>query len=891
MRGCGSLVLVEGDAGIGKSRLLQEFESSVGAEARVAHGACLPYASAPFGPIAEVMRAIVHAHPSAAPPAAYLRTVLRTIVPDIRPPFEIVTSDSALVRRWMLDAIAETVNRLSASTPVLIVIEDLHWADADTLAAITYLASRLDDLRAVLAVSYRHEAARAPAHFTEFLNATSRFRVTNRVSLEDLPERDARALIASAAPAGSRVSPVQADRIYRLAGGNPLFLQELVKHHLESTGTRPLPSSLEGIFRDRLARLSAFDADVLTVASALHGEFTPADIAANGLDPASVRSSLTRALQDGMVAQTSRGGDEVRYGLRSHLLREMLYAGLEPARALTVHRTAALRLESANVHDCAALAYHWRLAGDSERAFRYGLEAADEAAASYAYERAISLYEMVLPLALDDRTRAGIHEKLARMNKNAGSGDEALRHTEAAAAIFRRAGSADDIARSSLRLSSLRAREWSERSLHDAESALAAAGNDPASRWGFAAHVRIAEALYMLGRTDEARAHVNAAAPFAADGEQRHTVLFTQIRSWLAFLDGDPRCVSMALDAVASARAIGDPENLPGICCNAANMALERGEPATAAAQFAAAIESADHYRLAPMLSYAKISYAFFLCEYGTFTEAAATLADLGDPPLDSRWLTAAASSVAMRIALARGDADALERWSDPAYLEVSRTSGDATRFGPHAGAHARIAARSGDHERAFTLLSEAVEMMRDADGNHATLISVASSGLAERIPRARAILEQTAQRWNVERSRGYLHLFDALAATAQRERLEHAYAAVRIFEHLGMRFHAARAYDAGGDGDTAAKLYEQTGAAYHAAMLASSNAKRRLSKREDEIAQLIARGRTNKEIGATLGVSDRTVENHVASILRKLKLRSRTEVAARIASETRKSV
>ena len=888
--GNGSFVLIEGEAGVGKSRLIAEFGHGI--DGVVARSACLPYATAPFAPIAEVLRELIRAFPGCAPPAAYLRTVLRTIVPDIGPPHEIVRSDSALVRRWMLDAIAETFARLSATKPALAIIEDLHWADTDTLAAMSYLASKLEHLRVVLLGSYRYEPGEAKPAFSDFINASLRLRQTCTLTVRELDEKDSRALVSTAVPAGLRLSPVDVDRICRRSGGNPLFLEELIKHTLDRRGEpAALPRTIESLLRDRLASFSAGDLRVLAIAGALSGRFTAGEIASTAsLDPGVVVAALQRALRQNIL--TLFPGETDQYDFRNHLMREVTYEMLDKPSALAIHRAVAQRLEAAAGHaDVAALSYHWYKSGDRQRALRYGISAGDAAAAAYAYERAIEEYGAILPLAEDERTRSDLRAKLSRMLKNAGAAEEAIKESELAAHGYQELGDREALAETLVGLSAMRAREWSERSITDAESALAAAGNDASNRWGFAAHVRLAETLFMRGQIERSRAHLAAAAPYVDAGKQRHVALFHQVRSWLAFNDGDPACISMALEAVAIARAINNVENLPGMCTNAATMAMERGEPAIAAAELEAAIEASDYYRLPALATYARITYATFLTEYGSLTQAAAVIRALGAPPLEARWLSAAASSAALRIALATSDAGLIARWDAGELLDISRKSGEATRFGPHAGAHAQLAASRRDDIEAYRLLAEAVEMMPDAHGNHYTLLCVAELGFAPRIPRAREVLVSTAERWNVARSRAYLHLFDAFAADGARDRAEHARLAIKLFEPLRILLALGQAHELAGDPAAAARLYLQCGATRLSSLLARSDSKDHLSKREDQIAGLIGQGMTNKEIALKLGLSDRTVENHVASILRKLKLRSRTQIATRVVSQSRKTV
>jgi DNA-binding CsgD family transcriptional regulator/tetratricopeptide (TPR) repeat protein len=890
--GRGSFLLIEGDAGLGKTRLLEEFCGR--ADGVIARGACLPHADAPFAPIADVLNAVVREFPAAVPPPAYLRTVLRTLVPGITPPFEIVNSDSALVRRWMLDAIAETISRLSATKPALIAIEDLHWADADTLAAIAHVLGAIEHLRVVVVATYRPASGQARPGFEDFLTAALRSRITCLISLRELDGADARALVSSALPADARLSPLEIEHICTRAAGNPLFLEELLKHRLESGDDSTLPRTIDALLRQRLTALAADDLRVLSIAGTVPGEFEAGQIAAvSGLDPAAVADSLGRALRHNIVVM--RGRESGRYAFRHHLTREITGAMLEPGAARSIHRALAERLETAigGSADHAALAHHWLRAGDADRARPYAIRAGDDAAAACAYERAIEWYSCALASRPDDRAQAELNTKLARMFKNAGAVQEALEAAERAVLAYERLGDADALAGTLVSMSSLRAREWSERSLHDAERAIAATGADPANRFCFAAHVRIAETLFMRGRIDEARVHVDVAAPHTASAQPRHLALFHQIRSWLAFSEGDPRCVSMALEAIEQARAIGDVENLPGLCANAANMAMERGEPAVGGGggAGAAAAEIASHYRLAAMETYARISYVDFLREYGTLHEAAARIRELGHAPLEARWLGASASSAALNVALATGDDALAAAWTDLDFLEVSRRSADATRFGPLAGAHAEAAARRGESGRAFELLDEAVRMMTDAHGNHETLLRIAMLGFAGRLPRAREVLAGTARRWNTARSRAYLALFDAFAADAPRERAELAHRAATQFEHVGCVLPLARALELAGDDGAARALYRECGALHHLALLdARAVNKPVLSKREGQIAGHIAEGLTNKEIAGRLGLSDRTVENHVASILRKLAVRSRTEVATYVVSASAKA-
>jgi tetratricopeptide (TPR) repeat protein len=415
--GRGRLFLLLGEPGIGKSRLADELIAHASARgAEVLVGRCWEAGGAPaYWPWVQALRAYVReAEPEAlrallgagAADLAQLLPELRERFPDLPEPPSLA-SEAARFR--LFDAAAEFLGKASESRPIVLVLDDLHAADAPSLLLLRFLARQLGAIRVLLLGAYRDVDPLPGQPLTEMLVEVAREPVTRRLPLGGLSERDVADYIELST--GVPAPPRLARAIHAETEGNPLFIAELVRL-LDAEGgiaqadTHPrIPAGVRAVIGQRLAGLSEPCRNLLVPASVLGREFGLDALARLAeLSGHELLDVLDEALAERVLGEVPGPPGRLRFG--HALIRDTLYEELTPARRLQLHQRAGEALEAVYSADrephLAELAHHFFAAapaGVAEKAVDYARRAGDRAASQLAYEEAARLYEMALTLA------------------------------------------------------------------------------------------------------------------------------------------------------------------------------------------------------------------------------------------------------------------------------------------------------------------------------------------------------------------------------------------------------------------------------------------------------------------------------------------------------------
>ena len=432
--GRGSFVGLAGDAGIGKTTLLEELVARAAIpDERVLWGRCLAHEGVPpYWPWTQAIRSYVErADPAAlradlgpgAADMAQLVPEVRERLPDIGTAPRI---DPEQARFRLFDSVASFLRRASARRPLLLVLEDLHWADRASVLLLAFVAPELRRTSVLVAGTYREVEMRGlPQLFGEVAQAGT------HVLLRGLDRKETADLIQRSV---SRVPTegVVAD-LHRITEGNPYFLGEILRGPW-APGSGELPEGVREAIRRRLAPLSAEDRRLLAMAAVFGREFDLAPLAVASEQPADrLLGRLAPAVTAGLVAEVP--GTIGRFRFTHALVRETLYEDLAPSGRAELHRLVALALEtlhaSAVEPPLAELAHHFFHAaplGGAARAVDYAERAGARATAQLAYEEAVSHYarglealgleapdeprRLALLLALGDACwRAGAHDR------------------------------------------------------------------------------------------------------------------------------------------------------------------------------------------------------------------------------------------------------------------------------------------------------------------------------------------------------------------------------------------------------------------------------------------------------------------------------------------------
>ncbi|HEU5035415.1 MAG TPA: AAA family ATPase [Nocardioides sp.] len=404
-RGAGMLLVI-GEAGIGKSRLV-DAAADAATGTFVARGACLPLSSqVPLLPVSDVLRAVLEVDrgrrlaQALADCPPYVGASLRRLLPELDELVPVVDEpDDEWWRQRMFSAVGAVLRELASVSPVALLVEDLHWADATTLDLLEHLLSRSSPR---LVATYRREDPLTPGPTREWLARVRRLPAVTTLGLGPLSRAESAVQVELL---GVSATPAQLDRIHRRSAGLPLFTEHLAEHvALQPTGRDELPWPLADLLDERLADV---DDDEWVVCRALGIADRP--LSDEQLRAATALSSrrLTTALHllEGRHLVVTAGEHDVR--LRHPLLAEAVRRRVVAGEATAVHRRLARALALAPERSAAEVAEHWRCAGDRQEELVWRIRAAQEAGSRFAARHEADQWRRALELWPEGSEHAG----------------------------------------------------------------------------------------------------------------------------------------------------------------------------------------------------------------------------------------------------------------------------------------------------------------------------------------------------------------------------------------------------------------------------------------------------------------------------------------------------
>jgi DNA-binding SARP family transcriptional activator len=468
--GRGSIVLVTGDAGIGKTRFLEEIAALAQVhptQPAVAWSRCFEAEDAPpFWPWRQILRAIVEQVTPETVKAMAADLRLRPLIArvpeyaarlgvDIDPaddPVRYGDGDRFLV----FDAATGFLVRAAAERPLVVLFDDLHWANAATLQLLAFLASTVASVPLLVVGTYRENEVASSDALGALLAELARVRAA-RIGLGRLADDDAAALavalLATDRNPGNDDDTALVDDVVRRAEGNPFFVSELLRLAEDEGGlATSVPAGIGNVIGRRLQRLPERVTTVLTAAAVAGREFDVAVVEAVVDDPGTL-DLIDAAADAGLVVEhpTAPG----RYAFTHALVQESLLGELAGLRRARLHARIARALESIPANDPMArlteLARHYCAgapAGTAERAVEVSVEAGDNDMARLAYEDARGHYERALDAMeagalVDEHRRASTLVSLARACRSSGASAASRDHALEAARVARRIDDAE----------------------------------------------------------------------------------------------------------------------------------------------------------------------------------------------------------------------------------------------------------------------------------------------------------------------------------------------------------------------------------------------------------------------------------------------------------------
>lgn len=428
--GSSAAVVVGGEAGIGKSRLLGEFRRRAQGQATVVTGWCLDLGStpAPYGPLPAILRGLLAVLGDAAPGAAGPgHDALRLLIPELPDGGGAPADRTPAGPEGLREAVANVIEAAAAIRPLVIAVEDLHWADAATLSMLSFLLRVLDGHPVLFVLTCRLDELRRGGPVRGFLVEAERARLVERVALARLDPIAVRTLVQELT---GPVDDGALERMLERSEGVPFFVEELA-----CNAQGPIPDTLRDVLLARFDQLGDDARRVVRIVSASDGDVSHGLLARLADLP---DERLDEAIREAALSAILAVRDGEGYGFRHALLREAVHDDLLPGERARLHRAYAEALEDqpgpGRCSVASALAFHWDQAHDVRKALAAAVDAMAEAKRTYAFPSAARFGELALELwdQVPDAAEVVGHDRvalLARLGsilRNAGDGERAL---------------------------------------------------------------------------------------------------------------------------------------------------------------------------------------------------------------------------------------------------------------------------------------------------------------------------------------------------------------------------------------------------------------------------------------------------------------------------------
>src|SRR5579862_1080876 len=922
--GTPATVLVGAEAGGGKSRLVAEFTARIGDRALVLAGGCVELSAAdlPYAPFAAALRELVRGR-GATEVAALLpgqrAGELAALLPEFGSP---PAADPETARVRLFELFLALLEALADQRPVVLVVEDVHWADRPTCDLLSFLVRNLRQAAVLVLVTFRSDSLHHPLR--RLLAGLERLA---GVTLLDVP-RLSRDQVAAPLEGmlGYPPPPGVTGAVYARGGGNPLFTEALL--NADGTVRHDLPRSMNDLLLGTVQDLPETAQQLLrTAAVGGHRVGHALLLAVTGSDDAGLTAGLRPAVAANVLVSDVGG-----YAFRHELIREAVLGDLLPGERAQAHRRFAEALEAAPSLGsegtvAVQVARHWLGAREVERALTTAWQAAAQAGASLAYAEQLIMAEQVLQLwdQVPDPGRAtggdhvGVLMLAADAARWAGEPQRGLALVEAAIAELEQEGDARRLASALRRRAGERRELLLPGQLEDLQAALRLEGAPSRGRaqiiadlcWALRREDRHEEAERLAGELRDLARQLGdeelgaeAAMVLAAEGAHRGQDTGAALRG-----------------ALATLAALGSGHLEAWAYLTATHVWAGRGEHELAISAGRDGLTRARQLGLGRLMA-APIAgnLAESLTSAGRWDEALEIADEILGLDLPPRGR---AHSLAVRgqIAVARGDLETAERalhemralpaglhaeaqYALPlAQLEIDyRLAAGDLAWALEAARDLPEYNRATDPRYPWALLTSAMRACADASAAGAADpaqvrrdLEGHASGVARRSPLNEAQAATFAAETSRARGRDDLAGWDAAVAAWQAlgEPYPAAYALLRA---AGLAAAADRgdAADRLGraaglaDGLAAQPLRQQIGQLARRAriQLAGPVSDRPevpfgLTAREQEVLGLVAAGRGNREIAGELFISPRTASVHVSNILGKLNVASRGEAAA----------
>ncbi|MFZ0043585.1 MAG: AAA family ATPase [Solirubrobacteraceae bacterium] len=952
-----ALVLLGGDSGVGKTRLVGELEVRLArngdeeAPPLVLRGDGLEQhdGELPYAPLLGALRPLVRTrHPALERLTHGSRAQLATILPgleDEAPAPGQRPDPSGQLR--LFEAVLELIDCLSGAGLLVLILEDMHWADRSTRTFVAFLARSLRQERVMMLLTYRADELHRRHPLRPLLSELERLERARRIELAPFDRDELSEVLTDIL--GADPDPMLLERLYRRSEGNPLYTEELLAAGLDGRGAAP--QSLRDAFLARIERLGSAAqrvARAVAVGRALDEETIAA---VTELDRATVQAALREAVSEQVLVTD----EDARFSFRHALLREALYDDLLPGERGELHIALACYLErdepaseEGKAQRASAIAGHYAAAGDQPAALRSTVAAAVAAQCVLAYGEAAHLFERALelwPRVPEAEAVAGLdHVELLRQAAVARAIiDDRLRSEVLLNEALRELDPEREPARYARLLAGLSRVIWSlnrgDEAVSIAERALEVlpAADPEAIRpllLGWLARVRV-----LRGRFRDAvgAAEIALGAAVEAGDRLAETEVLNTLGMARTAMQEVDEGVGLLRRAIEIARADEDLDSMATAYSNLADMCVIAGRTEEAVATIREGIGSAPrhHPRSRDWMLMVLSEMSFEAGDWEAARES------LSPPP--SRLVGILFIFRQLReaeLSLGIGDEEAAEMCLE-SITPLVQESTEPQWIGVHGSLLGELLARRGDLDGARAAVEQALDRLELCTDDVVRIARVSTTAIqveADRAQRARDLRDPAGKRDALTRARIHLARLDAAAqdgGPVERARLAQGRADMTRARGRGAHREwakAAKAWEAVGRpysiaiarwreaearvaaGERAQAVTAACDALEHARALgsqwlaaevttlaerarldlgnehengsteraaAASEDPFGLTPRERQVLALLAQGATNRQIGASLYMAEKTASVHVSRILSKLGVQGRTEAAA----------
>jgi len=875
--GNGAVALVSGEAGIGKTRFLSELRKRLPVGISNVGAACLEFAPSPLAPIQVILNALTARSQMPSGPGAILEDAL---------------GGGSEGKLNLFQRLCEALRLASDGKPMVVVIDDLQWADTATLELVLFLAGAITTERMLLVLAYRCDELSDAHPLQAVIGRLARLSHVHRFELDPLPQPVMQEFIDATLANRLVLSSDALHEIRVKSEGNPLFAEELLKAAVDRRNTQTVgpPTSLRIVIIERLRKLMPEDLRLLEIGALIGRRFHAAFL--KRVSDGKTEATITAFLRLG-VAEHFLIEDRAEAGwfvFRHALVRETILSTMLSIELRAMHLRLAQEIErepDADERVVELSDHYWQAAALAE-CVRYAVAAADQARARFAFFEAANQYERALACGPPgELERANLHAGAATAHTALGNSQKSVEHLEIGANLFEQIDAHDQVIAACLELSlALRRCGDTQGAFSALTRAAAIEHRRPDEGLRVRILVQLAQVQTLVGDWANADLSLRQAEPLLPLAAPRDLVRFYTSRAFLHFAlqDRDEWQID-SQTAARIARASDDPTLVALALTHYGLNALKIGRLDLAIPALYEVVEAAARFGPLYNITFARLGYIQGLFLAGRLSDARMQLNEVLAEGHESVTIRVLAAQLGTSLSLVLRDDSLFARSHPEATLEKAFAMKEPRLSAQLAAAVAEKRLADGDEAGALELLRRMLASLPEDDLVCELFLPVAVCCGRGEVASAAALLAGSRRAPNVyvEACTALFHSYFATRFGNKKAAEQRALSAARQFQELGMPLLEAEAYVIARQVTRATAICERIGARQLQRRLRRTTTERlpdpRLTPREREVVNLATRGLSNKAIATELSLSERTVESHLAAAYVKFGVGSRAEL------------